>query len=217
MKIVHALQRQVTKSATTVRQAYRSRLAALDVKSKIQLARMKALEGEELHAHELFQHFGFTSSPPNDTQCIVIPLGGKTAHSIIIATENGNFRLAVEQGETCLYNQWGAYVKLKKERICEIDCDHLIINAKDDIKITTKDYTVDGETIRQTATTQAGYQAPALAFEAPDGGIATATMNANIQQNGQQTSTGDQIAGGVSQIDHVHKDAGGAGLSGPPA
>ena len=216
MKLIQTMQRQVGKAANTVRQAFRTRLGALDVKSKIQLARLQALEGETLQAQELFQHFGFTSSPPNDTQCIVIPLGGKTAHSIIIATENGNFRLAVEQGETCLYNQWGAYVKLKKERICEIDCDHLIINAKDDIKISTQDYSVDTDTLRQTATTRAGYQAPAITFEDPDGGIATATMNANIRQDGYHTSTGDQVAGSISQINHVHRDSGGSGPSGKP-
>ena len=49
-----------------------------------------------------------------------------------------------------------------------------------------------------------------------DGGRAVATMDADIDQKGWHQSTGDQVAGGVSQITHPHEDAGGVGPSGPP-
>jgi hypothetical protein len=48
------------------------------------------------------------------------------------------------------------------------------------------------------------------------GGSAAATLKGDIAQDGSHTSTGDQVAGGVSQVNHPHKDAGGSGPSGPP-
>jgi phage gp45-like len=48
------------------------------------------------------------------------------------------------------------------------------------------------------------------------GGAAAATLKGDINQDGSHTSSGDQVAGGVSQISHPHSDAGGSGNSGPP-
>ena len=48
------------------------------------------------------------------------------------------------------------------------------------------------------------------------GGAAAATLKGDIVQDGSHTSTGDQVAGGVSQITHPHSNAGGSGNSGPP-
>lgn len=39
------------------------------------------------------QQFGLTSMPPAGTQVVVIPIGGATTHSVVVATENGNFRV----------------------------------------------------------------------------------------------------------------------------
>jgi hypothetical protein len=62
------------------------------------------------------------------------------------------------------------------------------------------------------------FRAAAFTMESQSGGGGkpTATINANIDQDGWHTSTGDQVAGGVSQISHPHSDAGGSGNSGPP-
>ena len=48
------------------------------------------------------------------------------------------------------------------------------------------------------------------------GARAVATVDADINQLGWHHSTGDQVAGGVSQITHSHSDAGGNGPCGPP-
>lgn len=49
------------------------------------------------------------------------------------------------------------------------------------------------------------------------GSGATATMNANMQINGSVSSTGDQVAGGISQMGHVHTGvmSGGSTTGGP--
>ena len=73
-------------------------------------------ERRKLEAAELFQQFGFTSGVPAGSELIVLPLGGKTAHSVIVATENGAYRVQVGGGEVCVYNQWGAKITLKKKK-----------------------------------------------------------------------------------------------------
>lgn len=59
-------------------------------------------------------------------------------------------------------------------------------------------------------------QADAFTMSGHGGGSATFSMRGDIDQTGSHASTGDQVAGGVSQINHPHSDAGGSGNSGPP-
>lgn len=59
-------------------------------------------------------------------------------------------------------------------------------------------------------------EAAAITMGGLGGGSAKATLKGDMAQDGSHTSTGDQVAGGVSQINHPHKDAGGSGNSGPP-
>ncbi|MGL9774685.1 MAG: phage baseplate assembly protein domain-containing protein [Sodalis sp. (in: enterobacteria)] len=37
---------------------------------------------------ELFQHYGLTSVPPASTMAVVLPVGGRTRHSIVIASKH---------------------------------------------------------------------------------------------------------------------------------
>ena len=87
------LRRMVTKIAralSRVRLGFRAVLTALDTSPSVQLLQADGLSGEQLQASEVFQHFGFTSAPPAGTQCIVLPLGGKSSHGVIVATEHGS-------------------------------------------------------------------------------------------------------------------------------
>ena len=158
------------------------------------------------------QQFGFTSGVPADSQLIVLPLQGRTVASVIVATENGAFRVQVGSGETCISNQWGAKITLKEEKIVEVDCDHFVVKAKESISLQTKEYSAE-------ATTQSTVKTPRIHLEtnaisqAPysnDGTVPTITTKGNIQhegnitQQGSHTSTGDQVAGGISQINHLH-------------
>ena len=50
-----------------------------------------------------------------------------------------------------------------------------------------------------------------------DGGKVTAKIVGDIDQDGTHTTTGDQVAGTISQLEHVHKDVQpGTGNSGEP-
>lgn len=137
-----------------IRLAFRGRITRVKSGLSIQQVQGNGLAGEKVQDAELFQHFGFTSCPPAGTQCIVLPLGGQTSHSIIIATENGAYRLQVASGEMAIYSDEGAYVHIKKGRIVETECDEYLVK--------TKKYTVLAEDYDVTATAGANFETPQL-------------------------------------------------------
>ncbi|MGE0333100.1 MAG: phage baseplate assembly protein V [Ramlibacter sp.] len=113
-----AVKRYVGDAMRQVRLAFRAVGSATKASEtrRIRLVDGEGLAGEQLKSVELFQQFGFTSALPAGTQLVVLPLGGRTSHAVVIATENAAYRLEVkESGEVALYNQWGDYVWLKKE------------------------------------------------------------------------------------------------------
>lgn len=200
---------RIGKALRGIRTAFRAKLTALATAPQVQLVQGEALAGEKMQAVELMQHFGFSSAPPAGTQLVVVPLAGKTAKSVIVATENGAFRIAVEQGETCIYNQWGAKITFKKEKDIEVECDHFIVKAKEGITMQTKSWTAQ-------ASAGTVFESPSLSFGGMGGGAAKASLAAdmnitgNTSQHGSVSTSGDQVAGGISQMKHTHTgDSGG--------
>lgn len=207
MNITAIIESRIRRALSALRLPFRARLTALDGQPKLQLAQGQALAGEQLQAVEMVQQFGFTSGVPAGSQLIVLPLAGRTAASVIIATENGSFRVQVGSGETCVYNQWGAKITLKQDKIIEVDCDHFIVKAKESIDMQTKTWTAQ-------ATEGTTFTSPSLTFSGMDGATASAKLAANMDVQGQIASTGDQVAGGISQITHTHRGDSG-GTTGP--
>ncbi|SNR95220.1 phage baseplate assembly protein V [Humidesulfovibrio mexicanus] len=185
--MIRDVMRYVDRRFAGLRLAFRARLSTLGKGAAVQLAQAEALAGERLQAAELFQHFGFTSAPPPGTQLIVLPLGGSTAHSVIIATENGAYRVDVASGEACIYSMWGDKVHLKQERI-----------------------EVETKTLHIKASQQVVFETPSITMQGTGGGAAAATMTGSLHTTGAITSDGDHVAGGVSLEHHTHPgDSGG--------
>lgn len=112
------IQRAIDKAMGRVRTAFRAVLTAIDSTTPIQLVQADGLAGEQLQDNELVQHYGFTSVPLAGAQMIVLPIGGKTAHGIIIATEHIASRLkALKNGEVAIYDDLGQSVYLTREGI----------------------------------------------------------------------------------------------------
>lgn len=133
---------RIRRAMTGIRRAFRGRLTRVNSAVKIQQAQVNALAGEQLQDAELFQHFGFTSNPPAGTQCIVLPLGGQTSHSLIIATEHEKYRITqLASGEMAIYSMDGAYVAIKRGRIVEVECDIYRVRCKQ-YDVTTEDFNV---------------------------------------------------------------------------
>jgi len=114
IKIIDA---RIKRALGGIRLAFRGVLTLVKAAGAVQLVQLDGVSGERLQDAELFQQFGYTSNPPAGSMAIILPLGGKTAHGIIIATEHGSYRMAnLDSGETAIYNQWGDHVLLGADR-----------------------------------------------------------------------------------------------------
>ncbi len=182
MQLHEVIIKYIDRALMSVRLPFRGKLTRLTTKAPIQLVQGEGLAQEQLQAVELIQQFGFTSGVPTGAQLVVIPLGGKTVNSVVVATEHSTFRIQVEDGETALYNQWGAKILLKKEKQIEISCEQLILNASKELIIKT----------------------PKLTITPEEEGTTEVHLEGNFTNSGTITSEGDQIASGVSQENHKH-------------
>jgi len=109
------LQEAIRRAMAGVRAGFLGVLGNVKRTSPVQTATVDGLAGEAIPGVELWQQFGFTSAPPQGTHAIVLPLGGRTSASVIVATEHTAFRLVLNQaGEAAIYNQDGDYVWLKR-------------------------------------------------------------------------------------------------------
>ena len=117
MSPIKVIDERIRRKLASIRQAFRGVVTLVNTAAAIQLVQGEGLSGEKLRGAECFQHFGFTSNPPEGSMYVVVPIGGKTAHSIIIATEHATYRLKnLASGEMAIYNQWGDHVTLGADR-----------------------------------------------------------------------------------------------------
>ncbi|MEE6042812.1 phage baseplate assembly protein V, partial [Avibacterium paragallinarum] len=153
---------------------------------------------------------------PTGTQAVIIPIGGQTSHGIVIATENGAFRVKnLQGGEVAIYDQSGSTIVLKQGRLIEVDCDNFVLNCK---------------TYQVNAQTEANFITPKLEtsqiFTAQgqingNGGMAVqggsgATFSGDVTQtDGSFTTDGDVNASGKSLVNHIHTGDNGGNTSSP--
>lgn len=125
------IEQKISRALSSIRQAFRGKLTNVVSSGRVQLIQGDGLAGEQLQDNELFQHYGYTSNPPVGSMAVVLPLGGKTSHGIVIATEHGTYRLkGLKSGEVALYTDEGAKIVLKRGRIIETECDVFRVNCK---------------------------------------------------------------------------------------
>lgn len=128
----------IDKALARIRRPFRGVINRVDNTPDNQLMQVSGLDTEDLPGVEFMQQYGFSSSPPAGTQCIILPLGGKTGHGVIVATENGGLRFKpLKAGEAVIYNSAGDFIALHGDRITEINCQTLLINASEKVDIQT--------------------------------------------------------------------------------
>lgn len=182
-----AIQRAIEKAANSIRRPFRAVLTAIKLVSAIQLVQAEALQGETLQDNELMQHYGFTSAPLAGTQMIVLPLGGKTAHGVIIATEHGTYRFKLEAGgEVALYTDEGDHVYLKRGRVIEIETETLLVKAGTKVRLETPLVETTGEIKADLDITDRNATAPKTMS-----GMRTAFNNHRHPETGSTTGTTD--------------------------
>lgn len=79
---------------------------------KIQLIDVKG-RGEDYTDKELFQHYGFASSPLPESEGILLFIGGAD-NAFVVATEDRRYRVALQNGEVAIYTDEGDKVHLKR-------------------------------------------------------------------------------------------------------
>jgi len=136
--MIRDVQRAIDRALGRIRLPFRALQTAIKLGTLVQLVQADALSGEQLQDNELFQHYGYTSAPPNGAHLIVLPIGGKTAHGIIIATEHGSYRFKLEaEGEVALYTDEGDHVYLKRGRTVEVQTNTLLVKAATKVRFET--------------------------------------------------------------------------------
>ncbi|MBE5529455.1 hypothetical protein A9J41_15140 [Laribacter hongkongensis] len=195
------IDRRIGRALAGIRQAFRGVLRGTRGGKGSQLAQVDGLAGEPLPDLELFQQFGFTSNPPSGTAVVVLPLGGRTSHGIIVATENGAYRIGdLKPGETAIFNAFG---------------DRFVF----------RDGRIDGATkaFRLVASEGMEFDTPAAQFTGAvtvkealtgTGGMAISGGN-GARVEGSLHATGDVSAGDISLTGHAHPGDSG-GVTGPP-
>lgn len=214
--MINDIDKRIRRALAGVRQAFRSVLTRVNSGPAVQLVQADGLAGERLQDNELFQHFGFTSNPPPGTMAIMLPVGGKTSHGIVIATEHGSYRLkALKPGEVALYTDEGAKIVLKRGRLIETDCDVFKVNCKRwEVNATDKaDFNTPALTASAVVTAQGQINGNGgLAVKGGDG----ASFEGNVhQRNGSYTTDRDVVASGTSLHGHKHNGDSG-GMTGTP-
>lgn len=109
--MINAMAQQVKKGLGQIRQTFQGIVA----RGGSDVLQLTGYSDETLQEVELFQQVGFSSHIPEGARVVVIPLQGKTAKSIVIATTAGNVVVNVESGETCVYDQFGHSLWLKED------------------------------------------------------------------------------------------------------
>lgn len=185
-----------------VRQAFRGKLTAIKSGEAIQKAQISGLSGEVLQEVEVIQQFGFTSVLPTGSQVVILPVGGRTTHSLVIASECENYRIqALKSGEVAVYNQSGASIILKEGKLIEVNCNEFILNASQKISLNTP-------LVEASKVLTAQGQINGNGGMAVQGGNG-ASFSGNVKQSsGSFTTTGDVQAGGISLKSHHHTEQG---------
>lgn len=198
----------IARKMAGVRQAFRGVLRHNDNSTPNQLAQVEGVDGETLQGVEVLQQFGMSSNPPDGSSVIVLPLGGRTGHAVVIASDNDGLRVRdLAPGETVIYSNEGAYVKIGAGRVVETDCDVYRVNCK---------------TYEVNASDGAGFNTPMVTASeqmtaegqingnggmAVQGGTGT-SITGNIRQTGgSYTTDGDVTAGAISLQQHKHTDS----------
>ncbi|AZC67361.1 Prophage baseplate assembly protein V [Pseudomonas chlororaphis subsp. piscium] len=159
------MREQISRVMANIRQPFRA-VAARNTHGKLIGVQMQGLSGETV-VGEQFQNYGFSSAPLPGAEYIVIPVGGNSKHSVVVASEDGRYRLTLKDGEVSLYTDEGDYVHLKRGRVIEVVTDELLFKVKNKVRfetplvemsenlVVTKDIKAGGEITDHTRSMQA--------------------------------------------------------------
>jgi phage gp45-like len=133
--LARLVREQVGRVMTNLRLPFRAS-AARNQHGKLIGVDMQGLAGESV-AGELFQHYGFSSAPLPGAEYIAVPVGGNSKHTVVVASEDGRYRITLKDGEVSLYTDEGDYVHMKRGRVVEVVTETLLVKASGKVRFET--------------------------------------------------------------------------------
>lgn len=191
----------------------RAVLAAVNAAPGCQTLQVTILADEPQVDVEHMEPYGFTSNPPAGAEGVILNVAGQRGAAVGLNFGNRSVRVTgLKSGEVCIFTDEGDKITLKRDRHMEVKTLHLLVKAEEDIAMETKTYTVK-------ASGGVAYQTPSYQLGGTGGCAAAISANmaitGNTTQNGSITSTGDQVAGGISQTGHTHPGCQGGSTGAP--
>lgn len=109
-------------------------ITAVKDDDKLQVLQVSLMKDELKGDVERIQEYGFTSHPPNDSEAVVVCVGGDRSNMLVIATDSSTYRLKLEKGEAALYDNKGQYIKLKTDEKGIFKSDAIRLGSPDSDK-----------------------------------------------------------------------------------
>lgn len=185
--MIREVQRHIERALNGIRLAFRGKVTRNNSGQPIQLAQVAGLADELLQNVELMQHYGITSNPPAGSECVVLPLGGRTGHGIVIATEHGTYRFKnLKPSEVALYSDEGDSIILKRGRVMEVTTQTLNVNAATVVNIASPTVNINAQT--------------AVNITSP-----TVTLSGNLSVGGTIVAAGNISSSGGNLLDSSGK------------
>lgn len=121
-------------------------IASADDEPGIQLEQVSLVYEEDKVSIERFQNYGFSSSPPADSEALVVFVGGGRDHGIIVATDDRQRRFTgLQPGECVIYNaNTGDSLVLKNDGSAELQTDKVVIKSEE-IEIEAPEIRIKGD------------------------------------------------------------------------
>lgn len=106
--------------------------------------------GESFTNREYMQHYGFTSRPLSGAEGILFKEDNRI---YLVASDDRRYRIAVENGEVCLYTDEGDFIHFKRGNLLHINTgDKLLIDATNEVEVNAPEVTVNAS-VKATVTT----------------------------------------------------------------
>ena len=184
--MIATIDARIRRALGQIRLAFRGRGGAIDTAAPVQLMDGEALKDEPIRSNELMQHYGFTSTPPAGFMYVAVPVGGKTAHAVVVATEHGTYRLkGLKTGEVAIYSDEGDSIVFKRDRLIEVSTQTFRVNAATAIEFNTP-------TLTANASSQVAFNTPLVA------------ASQDVMAQGEVVDHGDKSMSGMRRVFDIH-------------
>jgi phage baseplate assembly protein V len=98
----------------------RARVTRVNDAPGIQELQLEVLAGEARDRCERFQQYGFGSHPKTDAEAVVLFVGGRRDHALVLVTEDRRYRLHLAEGEVAIFTDEGDRVHLKRGGVIHV-------------------------------------------------------------------------------------------------